>query len=584
MLSLSIYPIGTLHSQHQLQHSFGLAPRRSDRLLLVCSLPHLFIMATATPRYQTPASRRRQPLHSQPPPQQPHKFTLTSTPSPPPQAARFPRSHSNPILPSPAPSAVTLPSAWCHPPADIAAHICQHLPLPSLLLLSTLSHYYNLVLSHPHAFRLPCLSLSLHHSLHSFLASLLPPQHSSSNRSSRAVRRRHRPHSIFSHLQHVDISHSLYSASSLAFLTHCTALRTLRLHQSQYDPDNLTRLTTALTASPHLHSLQLSSVRVSNHWMTAVGQLSSLTCLDLHGTMGYDGKALAQLRPLQALKVLNLEGSECVDDEAIHALLGPADECGEATTVDGSGVFGGLSVLRLSSGVTDASLRLLAVECRQLTSLSLTGCRFITMSGVTALAESLHSLTSLGLSRCPLLFPLPVATPPTAASSSSTAAPSTQPSPVSPSPSPSTFPHFPSLSLLTLSFITDSHLTQLLSTHPHLSHLALSSHSLTSACFPALLSHSPLTELGLSLWGRGRRDLLFSRRIRDIVRRWGKELRGGMVMVEGGGAVSGMVAEVVEGMKRAAEGEWMEEKEEEEVDEWRWTQSGRLKPHLGQWL
>ena len=547
-------------------------------------------MASATPRYQTPASRRRQPQPSQQqqPPQHdhnqsPHKFTLTSTPSPPSHTARFPRSHSNPILPSPAP-VLSLPSAWCHPPTDIAAHICQHLPLSSLLVVSTLSHFYSLVLSHPLAFRLPCLSLSLHHSLHSFLASLLPPPHSHAVRSRQPHRRRHRPHSLFSRLQHVDISHSLYSASSLVFLTHCTALRTLRLHQSQYDPDNLTRLTVALTASPHLHSLQLSSVRVSNEWMSAVAGLGGLTCLDLHGTVGYEGHALRELRRLTALKVLNLEGSDCVDDAAIHALLGP-DGSAEAAAEGGGSVFSGLNVLRLSSGVTDVSLRLLASECTQLTSLSLTGCRFITMGGVTALAESLHSLTSLGLSRCPLLFPPPPTVAQTAASSSSsTALSSTQSLLVCPTPPPCSFPHFQSLSLLTLSFITDTHLTQLLSTHPHLSHLALSSHSLTSACFPALLSSSSLTELGLSLWGRGRRDLLFSRRIRDIVRRWGKELRGGMVMVEGGEAVSGMVREVVEGMKRAAEGEWMEEKEDEEVDEWRWTQSGRLKPHLGQWL
>ena len=558
-------------------------------------------MATATPRYQTPASRRRQPQQQQQRPRHKHNqpqqtFTLTSTPSPPPHTARFPRSHSNPILPSPA-AVVSLPSAWCHPPADIAAYICQHLPLPSLLIVATLSHYYSLVLSHPLAFRLPCLSLSLHHSLHSFLASLLPPQHSStsvrSRRPSHSRRRHHhhRPHSLFSRLQHVDISHSLYSASSLAFLTHCTALRTLRLHQSQYDPDSLTRLTAALTASPHLHSLQLSSVRVSNEWMGVVGGLVGLTCLDLHGTVGYDGKALRQLRQLKALKVLNLEGSECVDDEAIHALLAvetePEQQKQEATTDGDALVFGGLSVLRLSSGVTDASLRLLASECRQLTSLSLTGCRLITMSGVTALAESLHSLTSLGLSRCPLVFPLPTAVAQTAASSSSSsstaAGPATQSPIVLAPPPPSSFPHFPSLSLITLSFITDAHLTQLLSAHPHLSHLALSSHSLTSACFPAFLSYSSLAELGLSLWGRGRRDLLFSRRIRDIVRRWGKELRGGMVMVEGRDAVGGMVREVVEGMKRE-EGEWVEEKEDEEVDEWRWTQSGRLKPHLGQWL
>ena len=512
--------------------------------------------------------------------------TLTSTPSLPPHTARFPRSHSNPILPSPAPLA-PLPSAWCHPPADIAAHICQHLPLPSLLVLSTLSHYYSLVLSHPLAFRLPCVSLSLHHSLHSFLASLLPPQQSSSARSSRAARRRHRPHSLFTRLQHVDISHSLYSASSLALLTHCTALRTLRLHQSQYDPDSLTRLTTALTASPHLHSLQLSSVRVSDEWMAAVARLAGLTCLDLHGTVGYDGSALRELRQLTALRVLNLEGSECVDDTAIHALLGRDDCYGEELADDGDGsVFGGLSVLRLSSGVTDVSLRLLASECTQLTSLSLTGCRFITLAGVTALAESLHSLTSLGLSRCPLLFPSPTPTSQAAVPLSSAAASTAPQVAAPPPPAPFTFPHFASLSLLTLSFVTDTHLTQLLSTHPHLSHLALSSNSLTSACFPALLAHSSLSELGLSLWGRGRRDLLFSRRIRDIVRRWGKELRGGMVMVEGGEAVTGMVREVVEGMKRVgvAEGEWLEEKEEEEVDEWRWTQSGRLKPHLQQWL
>ena len=554
-------------------------------------------MASATPRYQTPASRRRQ-SPSQQQQQQPHQphFALTSTPTLPLHAARFPRSQSNPILPSPLPLAPS-PSAWCHPPADLATHICQHLPLPSLLVLSTLSHYYNLVLSHPLAFRLPCLSLSLHHSLHSFLASLLPPPPPPrSARSTRPSRRpRHRPHSIFARLQHVDISHSLYSASSLAFLAHCSALRSLRLHQSQYDPPSLTRLTAALAASPHLHSLQLSSVRVSNEWMGAVGALTGLTCLDLHGTAGYDGAALTQLRPLRALKALNLEGSECVDDSAMRALLlGCADECAEAAAlaaVEGGGVFEALSVLRLSSGVTDASLRLLASECRQLTSLSLTGCRFITMAGVTALAESLHSLTSLGLSRCPLLFLPPVVAPTTAAaaaaSSASSAASATQAAAAPPPAQPCLlFPHFPSLSLLTLSFVTDAHLTQLLSLHPHLSHLALSAHSLTSACFPALLRQCALSELGLSLWGRGRRDLLFSRRIRDIVRRRGKEARGGMVMVEGGAAVRGMVQEVVDGLVRAgAEGEWVEETDEAEVfDEWPWTQSGRLKPHLGQWL
>ena len=482
-------------------------------------------------------------------------------------------------------------SAWSHPPLDVVAHIAQYLPLPSLLTLPTLSHYHHLLLSHPSIWRTPTLSLSLHHPHHSHLSSLLSSP----------------SHSLFHHLQHVDLSHSLFSHTSLVFLHSCTALRSLKLHQSQFDPLTLTRLTSSLP--PLLSSLQLSSLSLSPSTLHAISALSALTYLDLHSSTGIggdDGRGWTALSALPSLRELNLEGCEGLDDAAMRRLLGfqavkrdrveeekgegegegEGEEVEEGEGGDGSeleeevveeemAAFPHLVALRLSSPITDGSLQLLARRCPQLTSLSLTACKLITLEGVRALAASMLSLASLGLARCPLLFPSP---------------PTTHPSPSSPSPSSSlspsapAFPSFPSLTLLTVSHLTNASLHSVLLSTPHLSHLAVSAHSLTSSSFPLLLSLSPpLRELGLSLWGgRGRRDVLFSRRVREVVRRWGKEVRGGMVMIEGEREVRGMVEEVVRGMEReeGVDGGWKEEKEEELDNRWRWTKGGRLKQRL----
>ena len=263
-------------------------------------------------------------------------------------------------------------------------HLLQFLPLPSLLSLSPLSRYHHVALTHPLTWRLPSLSLSLHHPQHPFLSSLLTST---------------LPHTLFHRLQHADLSFSLFSHSSLLFIAHCRALRSLRMHRSQFDAPAIARLLSVLPCT--LVALQLSSLTLSGRVMREVGRLKGLLRLDLHGSSGL-GQDWTWLRAMRTLTELNLDGCEGVDDDAVRRILtAEEDQEGEVSEA----ALPALRSLRLSSPViTDESLRLIARRCPRLRSLSLTGCRLITVDGLCALA-SMPSLDELSVTRCPLVYP-----------------------------------------------------------------------------------------------------------------------------------------------------------------------------------
>ena len=353
-------------------------------------------------------------------------------------------------------------STWTSLPIDLISCISHFLQVPSLLSLASLSHHYHYANEQHHTWKHTILSLALHEPYHHLLSSI--------HRNQEPIR-----HCLLNRLQHIDISHSLFSVSSLSFMTACGHLRSLKIHQSQLDPTMLLRLlNSGATAASlqQLHSIQLSKLLLSDEIITALASLTSLTSINLQSASGFTAESFKSLSSLKHLRILNLDGCTAVDDVAITALISEQHD-----------TLHHLHTLKLSSTtISDITLHLIAQHCPQLTQLALTACANVTTDGLNALSVHLASvLQSLWIDKCPGIMAQT-----TWAASEALASP---------------LPAFSELRSLSVSGLSHAMLRSVCMQYPYLSRLSISApHLWTMSTLTTVLNHATnLTQLTLNL-------------------------------------------------------------------------------------